>query len=72
MNTATKCWIQFCKSRHKKPFTFEVNEVLEFLEYLSTDLELRYNAVQDGKQFVMAINKLKKVGMSSDEKEVIT
>ena len=72
MNTATKHWIQFCKSRHKKPFTFEVNQVLEFLKYLSTDLELSYNAVQDGKQFVMAINKLKKVGMSSDEKEVIT
>ena len=45
--------------------------MLEFLEYLSSKLKLSYNAIRDGKQFIMAINKLKKVAMSQDEKEVI-
>ena len=71
MNTATKRWVQFCKIGSKKPFDFEINQVLEFLEYLSSELKLSYNAVRDGKQFVMAINKLKKVPMSPADKEVI-
>ena len=71
MNTATKRWVQFCKIGRRKPFDFDLNQVLEFLEHLSSELQLSYNAVRDGKQFVMAINKLKKVAMSPADKEVI-
>ena len=71
MNTTTKWWINFCKLKNKKFFNFSLNQVVEFLEYLSEGLKLSYNAVRDGKQFVMAINKLKKPGLSQGHKEVV-
>ena len=71
MNTATKQWLAFCKLHDRPLLNFRLDQVLDFLEYLSTGLELSYCAVYDGKQFVMAIVKLLGSTLSATDKEVV-
>ena len=71
LNAATRRWLAFCK-KHKKPVVnFELEQCLEFLHFLHSDLKLTYYPMRAAKEFLSAVSKFLRDPLTQSDRECI-
>ena len=71
LNAATRHWLAFCK-KHKKPVVkFELEQCLEFLDFLNSDLKLTYYPMRAAKDFLSAVSKFLRDPLTQSDRECI-
>ena len=71
LNAATCRWLAFCKKYKKSVVTFDLEQCLEFLDFLHLDLKLTYYPMRAAKEFLSAVSKFLKDPLSQSDCECI-